>query len=218
MDIFKASVDELARYIDFLVSFSGSPQKVFDALELNDAEPTRSKVRPKLLLYMMLSVGFAVVLTVLGTAVGMAPDSSWIVTVVGRIDQKALPLAVVALVVIVAAAWHGLAIAVGWLLARISETPSFKGEIAGSINAGLALTSWYLPLLTAVVVSVRVAALHLGALPPMVLLVAVLPLACLFPLHFVLAFAAAHRVSAAYVFTLFSLTVVGLVYLGDLLR
>ena len=33
-----------------------------------------------------------------------------------------------------------------------------------------------------------------------------------------LAFAAAHRASAAYVFTLFGLTVLGLVYLGDLLR
>jgi len=217
MDLFKASVDELAQYIDFLLQFSHSPRQAIDTLVVKDPDAA-AKIRPKLLGYMGMSVGLAVVLTLLGAAVGMAPDYSPIVTRIGSIDKKMLPFAVVVLVVISAVVWHGLATAVGWLLARVSNTIPFRGKLAISINAGFAFASWYLPLFTAVLVLIRVAALHLPKVPPAVFLIGVLPLSLLFLSHFVLAFATAHRVSAVYTFTLFGFTFVGLMYLNDLLK
>jgi hypothetical protein len=101
LDLFKATPDQVAKYIDFLAKFSRSPRQALDSFVTDDSK-AGPRVSPQLLLYMAVSAGIALLLTLIGTAVGMAPHSSWIVTVVGRMDEKVLPLAVLALVVIIA--------------------------------------------------------------------------------------------------------------------
>lgn len=214
MDLFKTGPEQLAAYIQFLAMFSRSPRRALEPSLARDAD-TPQKVSPQLILYMGLSVGLALLLNLIGTAVGMAPDSSWIVAAVNRIDEKVLPLAAVALTVITAVVWHALAKIVGWLLALVSYASPFRAAVAGSINALLAFTSWFLPLFTIVLVAIRIAIAQLPGVPPLVFLILVVPTSLLFLIYFVLSFAAAHRVSAGYVFILFGFTVTGLLWVAD---
>ena len=216
MDFLKAAPEQLAKYVDFLVTFSRSPRQALEPFTTNDSAIAQT-VSSQLLLYTALSVGLATLLNVIGAAVGMAPDSSVIVAVVGRVDEKWRPLAAAALVVIVAVVWHGFAKAVGWLLAHISKAQPFRGDVAGSINASLALAAWFLPLFIAVIIGIRVAALHF-AFPPMILLIAVVPLSIAFPIYFVLGFAAAHRVPVGDAAVLFGVTTIALFYVSEILH
>jgi len=179
MDLFKAAPEQLAKYVDFMVGFTRSPRQALDPFVPKDSTIAQS-VSPQLLLYVALSVGLAIVLNAIGTAVGMAPDSSRIVTIGGRLDEKALPFAAVALVVIVAVVWHGLAKLIAWLLARTSPTSGFRGEVAGSINASLAFAAWALPLFMTVIIVIRTALRDTG-FPVLFLLIAVIPMSLLFP-------------------------------------
>ena len=68
------------------------------------------------------------------------------------------------------------------------------GPVSDSVNAALGFASWYLPILTALLVGMRVLISHttLGPLP--VILVIVLPLTFAFLGYLSAAFAAAHRI------------------------
>jgi hypothetical protein len=213
MDFFKAAPEQLAKYVDFLTTFSRSPGQALEPFATTDSTAGPS-VSSQLLLYCALSVGLAMLLNQIGAAVGMAPDSSWTVMVVGRIDEKVRPLAAAALVVIMAVVWHGLAKAIGWLLTRVSKEPPFRGDVAGSINASLALATWFLPLFTLVIIVVRIATLH-AAFSPLLLLAAVLPVALALPIYFVRAFAATQRLSPGHAFSLFGFTIVVLFFVSD---
>jgi hypothetical protein len=127
------------------------------------------------------------------------------------------PLAAATLVVIVAVLWHGLAKTIGWLRARIVKGSPFPGEVGSSINASLAVAAWFLPIFMGVLVLIRIAALH-TAVSPLVLLVGVVPLSLAFPVYFVLAFAAAHRLPVGDAAGLFGVTVVVAFYVAELLQ
>jgi hypothetical protein len=215
MEFLKAAPEQLAKYTDFLLTFSRSPTQALEPFAPQDLA-TGQSVSSQLLLYTALSVGLAMLMNTVGRGVGMAPDTSVIVGKVGRIEEKWLPLAAVALVVIVAVGWHSLAKGVGWLLARVSTTPAFRGGVAGSINALLALAAWYLPLFMGVLILVRVAALR-SQIPPLLFLIPVIPLGLLFPVYFVLAFAAIHRLSLSHAAYLFGCTVTILTVLINLM-
>ena len=196
MDFFKAAPEQLAKYVDFLATFSRSPRQALGPYTTTDSSAGQN-VSSQLLLYVALSVGLAMLLNQIGAAVGMAPDSSWTVTAVGRIDEKARPLAAAALVVIIAVVWHGLAKTVAWLLTRVSKELPFRGDVAGSINASLAVATWFIPLFMLVIIVIRIAALRV-ALPVWLLLIAVVPVGLVFPIYFVLSFAATQRLSVGH--------------------
>jgi hypothetical protein len=216
MDFFKAAPEQLAKYVDFLATFGRSPRQALEPLAV-PSSGSASNVSPQLLLYIALSVGLAMLLTRIGAAVGMAPDSSAIVRVVGNLNENIRPLAAATLVVIVAVLWHGLAKTIGWLRARIVKGSPFPGEVGSSINASLAVAAWFLPIFMGVLVLIRIAALH-TAVSPLVLLVGVVPLSLAFPVYFVLAFAAAHRLPVGDAAGLFGVTVVVAFYVAELLQ
>jgi hypothetical protein len=213
MDFLKATPEQLAKYIDFLTTFGRSPRQALASVSTASAVIAH-KVSPQLLLYALLSVGLATLINVIGAAVGMAPDSSAIVAVVSRVDDKWRPFAAAALIVIAAVVWHGLARAVGWLLARISNAQPFRGDVAGSINASLAITVWFLPIFVAVIVAIRIIALR-STFSLLLFLIAVVPLALAFPVYFVLAFAAVHGVSLGEAAVLFGFTTLVLTYVSE---
>jgi hypothetical protein len=217
MDFFKAAPEQLAKYVDFLATFGRSPGLALEPLAAPKSG-SESNVNPQLLLYTALSVGVAMLLTKIGEAVGMAPDSSAIVRFVGNLDEKMRPLAAATLVVIVAVLWHGLAKTIGWLRARLVKGSPFPGDVGSSINASLAVAAWFLPTFIGVLVLIRIAALHTAVSPLWMLLVGVVPLSLAFPVYFVLAFAAAHRLPVVDAAGLFGVTVVVAFYVADLLQ
>ena len=190
MDLLKATPELLSEYLNFLLRFATSPAQAMESyVPTAEGEP---KISPRLLLFAAFAVGAGFVLSQIGAALGMAADGSTYVHVIGRIDRKALPFALLVAIVIGTVIVHGVAwlwtLVAGWVFGA----RPFKGAVANSINAALAFTAWMLPLAVLAIVVLRV----LGAndVPAGVAMAIVLPFGLLFWVYLAAALAAAHRI------------------------
>ena len=156
MDIFKASAEKIAAYLSFLVAFTTSPRRTILALLFRadapaGAKPLHEGLDADLLWYCAFGVGAAFVVAGLGDALGMARDNSQVLAVLARIGPKTLPLTVVLAVFGGAVVVH-VAAKVSWLIFQRHYEWTPLRTVYSSINAGFAVSAWYVLLLTLVAI------------------------------------------------------------------
>ena len=216
MDILKATPELLAEYMNFLLTFTRKPGEAI-GLKTATTEVAEPAVSGKLVLFSLLSVGAAVVIVQVGAAIGMAEDSSLMVKVAGGLDEKVLPVAVLVAIMALSSIAH-VFLRVGALLAVVlgQEQKPFRGSITGSVNAALGFAAWSIPLMTAAIVSLRIAAANQETLNPIVIAIVGVSFGLAFWYYFIAAFAGAHRITAFHAGSLFTLTFVLVFFLGKL--
>ena len=214
MDILKATPELLAEYMNFLIAFSREPGEAIGSktATTEGAEPT---VSGKLVMFSLLSVGAAIVIVQVGAALGMAPDRSLVVKDAGGLDETVLPVALLVAIMAVSAIAHVVLRAVA-LLRVVLGYEAFQGSIVGSVNAALGFAAWSIPLMTAAIVPLRIAAAHEETLKPIVILLVSVPLGLAFWVYLIAAFAAAHRITVGHAGSLFALTFALIALLGKL--
>ena len=153
----KAPAESLAGYLNFLLAFLRTPMKAVESKVL--CEPAETPVSGQLFGYSIVSVGVAIAIVQMGAAAGMAEDRSWLPTWLGRIDVKALPVAALVAIVAFSTIAHLVLKTVGKLAALLGWSP-FRGSIGGTINASTAFGSLAIPVMTTLIVSLRIGATH----------------------------------------------------------
>jgi hypothetical protein len=200
MEFLKAAPEAIAEYLSFLLQFTTSPRA---ALQPYLTPATDSgKVHAKLVLFCALSVGVALAIGRAGEAIGMAKDTSEILGLIGRIGEAWLPPAVLLTLFVFTAVMHATAAAMYFAIGRKAHWMPLR-PVSESVNAILGLASWFLPVITLLVVALRVYAPH-GRPPPAWLVAGLIipfDLALLF--YFALAFATAHAMPIKQVTSLF---------------
>jgi hypothetical protein len=97
-------------------------------------------VNAKLTLFVVVSVGVAVLIALVASALGVRDDESQVLRVVRSFDAKVLPVvALISLVVVTI---------VGHAVARLARSDGLKGTVQDSINAAFGFSAFFIPLAT----------------------------------------------------------------------
>jgi len=205
MDILKTTPEFLAEYLNYFLDFSRKPIETIKLITTN-TEDAEQKVSGKLIGYLFLSVGVGFVINYIGVAAEMAPDNSKLVQLISRIDEKFLPVAVLIAIFVFASISHIGFIAVAFIQAVISED-RFKGSIPGAINAFTGFAAWSIPIIIAILVSIRFIDAH-TSINPLFFLALVLPVSVILPIYLIASLAAGYRIPIVRALYLFGTTVV----------
>jgi hypothetical protein len=215
MELLKAAPDAIAEYLSFLVQFTTDPRAALQPY-LTPATAVAGKVHGKLILFCALGVGVALAFGRAGEAIGMADDNSGILGWIARIGEVWLPAAVVLALFLFTAIMHAAAAAMYLAVGRLKSWMPLRSP-SDSINAILGLASWFVPVLTLLLVALRVYALH-GQRPSVwVVIGLVVPLDLAFIFYFVVAFATAHAIPIKQVVSMFMAIVVVILIAAHLL-
>lgn len=216
MDFLTAPVERVAEYGEFLTEFARNPSAAVLPITPNKADG-RPQISSKLLLFAMFGVGVAYLALVVGHAIGMPPDKSSVTGVFSRIGEKAMPLVTAAAIFLLSLIWHVLVWIMAFFAKRAVPDLAFHGEASASINAGLALGAFYIPIWTILIVVIRLTVTTVPApnLQVIVFIVVILLLWVAFFVHAGETFAATHKLP---VDRAFFLCFLAMIPVGFLLR
>lgn len=214
MEFAKAAPEKLADFLTFIARFAKTPQSALQPYIAVDDEDGKKQFG-ELILFCGLGAGCGILLMAIGQALGMAEDSSRRIASFSQFDSKILPVAVALAIIILSAVWHGLTRVIGTTLGRLIPDFRFDGTLQNSVNAGLAFGAFYVPVICAVLVAIRLGVAH-TTLSWVVYIIASIALGIAFVVYFVLAFAALHQVLPARYYFLFCCTGVCTYYLVSL--
>lgn len=213
MDIVKATPELLADYANFLFDFTRRPVTAIKSITAR-SEGAEPRVSGKLFLFLALSVGVSIVITYIGVAADMAPDNSGVVRLVGRIDEKIRPVALLIAIVILAGITHAVLIVAGLVSVLIGQE-RFKGSVAGAVNGFTGFAAWSLPIMIAAVVGTRIAVAH-ASFNPLLLLAIVIPMSLAFLIYFIAAVAAGYEISIGRAWGLLTIAYLLIFWIGKL--
>ena len=189
MQFLKAVPELVVEYFNFLIRFASGPRKAMDPYLPSPDEP--NAISEKLAVFAAFAVGLSYVISTIGHAIGMAPDSSKFLEVLGRVDQNVLPFALLVTVILVSIVAHivlrGSTLVAGWFLG----SGVFIGPVFSTVNAGLAFAAYVIPAFTILIVGLRVLDANMD-LPVFVSLL-MIPFGLSIWVYMDAAFAAAHR-------------------------
>lgn len=216
MDLLKATPELFAEYLDFLVRFSCAPVQVLERYTPDDGAQNRP-INGKLLLFALLGVGSALVIAAIGRALGMAQDNSTILKVLGRFDEKILPIAVLLGIVIAGVALHILT-KVGARVGGFYGAERSAGSLQDTLNAAMGFASWFVPTVTVALVVIRLIAAAQASTFSIAIFIAIsVCLSLAFLIYLAGAFAGAHRIPFRRAFILLMLTFAFSSFVVDLL-
>ena len=210
MDILKTAPEFLADYANFYLQFSRRPIETIKSITMS-RDGAEGQVNAKLIGFCLLSVSISFVIVRIGAALGMAEETSWGPRFAAQVGETYLPLVTLVMIFALGTISHIL-LKAGGVLTPVLGVGRLKGSLAGSINAFVGIASWYIPLMTVVVVAMRVAAVQPNV-DPMIFLPIIVLLTVAFLIYLVAAFAGAHSITVPHAGMLFILTF-GLVLLA----